>query len=147
MEKGETTPDEATKKQETKYGLKSGNTQFRNTITGNGLRSQWTRSQRRRVQRNRILGFDPGEIAFSSLDLDGLEFNELECSRIKFSGPQFSEVKFSRLESSQNMKWHQFRPLRDLLRPLRELFGTPSGQSVINSSQVEGPEMPQVAKV
>ena len=42
MEKGVATPDEATKKQEAKYGLKSGNTQFRNTITGNGLRSQWS---------------------------------------------------------------------------------------------------------
>ena len=42
MEKGVTTPDEATKKQEAKYGLKSGNTQFRNTITGNGVRSQWS---------------------------------------------------------------------------------------------------------
>ncbi len=42
MEKGVATPDESTKKQEAKYGLKSGNTQFRNTITGNGVRTQWS---------------------------------------------------------------------------------------------------------
>ena len=71
-----------------------------------------------------------------------IEFNGFEFSRTKFSG-----LEFSRLESSPNMKWHQFRPLRDLFGPLRELFGTPSGQSILNSSQVEGPEMPQVAEV
>ncbi len=85
---------------------------------------------------------DLGGIEFSGLEFSGIEFNELEFSRTKFSG-----LEFSRLESSQNMKWHQFRPLRDLLGPLRELFGTPSGQSVVNSSQVEGPQMPQVARV
>ncbi|HAW97902.1 MAG TPA: hypothetical protein DCX67_05140 [Opitutae bacterium] len=34
--------DDAAKKQEAKFGLKPGNTQFRNTITGNGVRSQWS---------------------------------------------------------------------------------------------------------
>jgi mono/diheme cytochrome c family protein len=42
IKNGVVTPDVATKKQEAKYGLKAGNTQFRNTITGNGVRTQWS---------------------------------------------------------------------------------------------------------
>ena len=89
------------------------------------------------------VGLRPGAPILERSNWDrGIEFNEFEFSRTKFSGLEFSEIKFSRLESSQGMKWHQFRPLRDLFGSLRDLFGTPSGQSVRNSSQVENPEMP-----
>ena len=42
IEKGMITPDDDKKKEENKYRLKPGNTQFRNMITVNGLRSQWS---------------------------------------------------------------------------------------------------------